>query len=122
MMFCPVKWLLKIMRMKTMYNNKFNANMDNRRRSQKERNRAWELKMLERAGKIQLLQEQVVYELLPKQDGERPVTYIADFVYWKEGKMVVEDVKGYKKGPAWELYVIKRKLMLFRYGIKIKET
>ncbi len=107
---------------KTMYKNKYNANMDKRRRSQKERNRAWELKMLEKAGKISLLQEQVPYELLPKQDGERPVIYYADFVYWKDGKMIVEDVKGYKKGTAYELYVIKRKLMLYRYGIHIKET
>lgn len=105
-----------------MYKNKFNANMDNKRRSKKERERAWELKMLERAGKIQSLSEQVVFELLPKQDGEKAVTYIADFTYWKDGRFVVEDVKGYRKGTAYQLFVIKRKLMLYRYGIKVKET
>ena len=78
--------------------------------------------MMERAGEISLLQEQVRYELLPRQQGERAVIYIADFVYWKNGKMVVEDVKGYRKGTAYELYVIKRKLMLYRYGIHITET
>lgn len=105
-----------------MYKNKFNANMDNKRRSKKERERAWELKMLERAGKIQSLSEQVVFELLPRQDGEKAVTYIADFTYWKDGRFVVEDVKGYRKGTAYQLFVIKRKLMLYRYGIKVKET
>ena len=102
--------------------NKFNANMDSRRRSQKERKRAWELKMLERAGKISLLEEQVKYELIPKQPGERAAYYIADFRYWENGKMIVEDVKGYRKGTAYELFVIKRKLMLYRYGIHIRET
>lgn len=107
---------------RAMYNNKFNANMDKHRRSQKERNRAWELKILERKGIINGLSEQVVFELIPKQDGEKAVTYIADFTYWKDGKFIVEDVKGYRKGTAYQLFVIKRKLMLYRYGIKVKET
>lgn len=105
-----------------MYKNKYNANMDRKHRSKKERDRAFELKLMERAGRIQSLSEQVPFELLPKQDGERAATYIADFTYWENGKFVVEDVKGYKNGAAWDLYVLKRKLMLYRYGIKIKET
>ena len=59
--------------------NKFNANMDNRRRSAKERARAWELRQLEKAGKISGLSEQVSFNLLPKQEGEKPVVYWADF-------------------------------------------
>lgn len=102
--------------------NKFNANMDKHHRSAKERARAAELRLMERAGIISLLQEQVKYELIPKQNGERAVFYVADFVYWKDGRMIVEDVKGYRKGTAYELYVIKRKLMLYRYGIHITET
>ena len=102
--------------------NKFNANMDKHRRSAKERARAAELRLLQRAGKIQNLSEQVAFELLPKQDGERAATYIADFTYWQDGKFVVEDVKGYKGGTAYQLFVLKRKLMLYRYGIKVKET
>ena len=105
-----------------MYKNKFNANMDRQHRSKKERERAFELKLMERAGRIQSLSEQVPFELIPKQDGERAAIYIADFTYWQDGRFVVEDVKGYKKGAAWDLYVLKRKLMLYRYGIKIKET
>ena len=84
----------------------------------KEANRWCELKLLERTGKIQHLQRQVKYALIPKQDGERAVEYIADFVYHKDGKLVVEDVKGKKTKD----YIIKRKLMLWVHGIKIKET
>lgn len=102
--------------------NKYNANMDRHRRSAKERARAAELKLMERAGRIQGLSEQVRFELLPKQDGERAVTYTADFTYWQGGQFVVEDVKGYRRGNAYALFVIKRKLMLYRYGIKVKET
>ena len=102
--------------------NKYNANMDKHRRSQKERNRAWELKMLERAGKISSLSEQVRFELLPKQEGEQAAFYIADFTYWENGKFIVEDVKGYKGDNAYRLFVLKRKLMLYRYGIHVKET
>lgn len=78
-----------------------------------------ELRILERAGKISDLQRQVKYELIPKQDGERACTYVADFVYIdSDGNTVVEDTKGVKT----DAYKIKRKLMLHRYGIKIKET
>ena len=96
--------------------------MDKRRRSEKERRRAYELKLLERAGRIQNLSEQVRFELIPKQDGERAVFYIADFTYWENGQFVVEDVKGYKKGASYANFVIKRKLMLYRYGYKVRET
>ena len=53
---------------------------------------------------------------------EREAAYIADFVYFdREGNTVVEDVKGYRNGQAYAVFVLKRKLMLERYGIKIKE-
>ena len=84
----------------------------------KEANRWCELKLLERAGKIRHLQRQVKYHLIPKQEGEREVYYIADFVYQEDGKLVVEDVKGKRTKE----YIIKRKLMLWIHGIKIKET
>ena len=84
----------------------------------KEANRWCELKLLERAGQIRLLQRQVKYTLIPKQEGEREVCYIADFVYQEDGKLVVEDVKGKRTKE----YIIKRKLMLWVHGIKIKET
>ena len=89
--------------------------------SRKEYYRWCDLRLLEKAGKISDLKRQVKYELIPKQDGERACTYVADFEYIQDGKKVVEDVKGYKRGAAYQLFSIKRKLMLLQ-GIRVKET
>lgn len=88
--------------------------------SQKEANRWMELKLYERAKVIKELKRQVRYTLIPKQDGERACEYIADFVYTdcKSGETIVEDTKGFKTKD----YIIKRKLMLYVHGIKIKEV
>ena len=91
--------------------------------SAKEARRGAELRLLERAGKIQDLCAQVKYTLIPaqKRDGkviERAVTYIADFVYKENGDTVVEDAKGVRTKE----YIIKRKLMLWEHGIQIKEV
>lgn len=87
--------------------------------SKKEGQRYQELKLLQRAGKIRDLRLQVEFELIPKQAGERACKYKADFVYHLAGtgEMVVEDVKGKRTRD----YIIKRKLMLWRHGIKIVE-
>ena len=108
--------------------------------SRKEANRWCELTLLERAGKISGLQRQVPFELIPAQyesferygkkgkrlkDGQRciekSVVYIADFVYIEDGKKVVEDVKS-EATKKKESYIIKRKLLLWVYGIKLRET
>ena len=86
--------------------------------SKKEFIRWCDLRLLERAGKISDLKRQVKYELIPKQDGERACNYVADFVYCQDGNTVVEDCKGFRT----EGYKIKRKLMLWVHGIKVKET
>lgn len=91
--------------------------------SMKEYRRFCELSLLERAGAIAELQRQVKFELIPSQrvDGkvvERPCSYVADFVYQQDGKTVVEDAKGFKTTD----YIIKRKLMLWVHGIRIKEV
>ena len=93
--------------------------------SRHEAKRYVELKYMERAGLIKNLQLQRVYTLIGPQadkDGnviERPVKYIADFVYKdKDGKTVVEDAKGVRT----DVYRIKRKLMLSIYGIRIQEV
>ena len=112
--------------------------------SAKEYRRWCELRLLERAGRISGLKRQVTFELIPLQREkstqiykagpqkglpkpgaviEKACSYVADFVYCDaEGKTVIEDTKGYKKGAAYDLFVIKRKLFLQRYGIQIKET
>jgi len=90
--------------------------------SHKEARRFMELKLMEKAGEITNLQRQVKYELIPKQTSDKakrvimPVNYYADFVYEENGETVVEDVKGVKTPE----FIIKAKLMLWRYGIWIK--
>ena len=86
--------------------------------SKAEAKRGFELELLERAGKIENLRRQVSFELIPKQDGERAVSYVADFAYWQDGKLIVEDVKGVRTS----VYNLKRKLMLWVHNIRILET
>ncbi|MDP1931928.1 MAG: DUF1064 domain-containing protein [Gammaproteobacteria bacterium] len=92
--------------------------------SKREKKRAMELKILRMAGDIQCLREQVKFELIPSQRGsdgkviERAVTYTADFVYERGGKVIVEDAKGIKT----PVYVVKRKMMLFFHGIRVVEV
>ena len=76
------------------------------------------LRLLERAGAIKDLKRQVKFELIPRIGDERPCNYIADFTYMENGEMVVEDVKGVRT----DAYKIKKKLMLWVHGIRIKET
>lgn len=112
--------------------------------SQKEARRYYELKLLQRAGEIKDLELQKEFELIPAQyesferygkkgqrlkDGKRCIekscVYKADFTYTdtKSGKTVVEDVKGYvdPSSAGFAKFVIKRKLMLYIHGIRIKE-
>lgn len=109
--------------------------------STKEANRYKELKLLEKSGKIKNLQLQVPFVLIPaqyveetvytpkthkekivKKLVERKLEYVADFSFVEDGKIVVEDVKGYRRGSAYATYTIKRKLMLHKYGIRIREV
>lgn len=102
--------------------------------SQKEAHRHAELLLLEKAGTISGLQRQVKFVLIPaqyepdtigKRGGvkrgkliERECAYIADFVYTQDGETIVEDAKGFKTPE----YRIKKKLLLWVRGIRIKET
>ena len=97
--------------------------IDGQRIPSKREARRWaELQLLERAGAIADLRRQVTFELIPKQKRgdrtEQPVKYIADFVYKENGEEVVEDAKGFRTRE----YIIKRKLMLWTYGIEIREV
>lgn len=87
--------------------------------SKREEKRYGELVLLQQIGEISDLKRQVKFELLPRQDGERAVSYFADFTYLQDGKLVAEDVKS--KATITTVYILKRKLLLFRHGIRIKE-
>lgn len=94
--------------------------------SKKEARRYRHLKLLEKAGKVLDLRLQVPYEPLPKQkraDGKTEVCvrYVADFVYTEGGRQVVEDVKS-EATRRLQLYVLKRKLMLWVHGIMLREV
>ena len=105
--------------------------------SRREYYRYKELWFLERAGKIQKLERQKKYILIPamyetferygkngqrlkegKRCIEKECAYYADFAYIKDGETIVEDAKGVRTKD----YIIKRKLMLFIHGIRIKEV
>lgn len=111
--------------LKTSRGNKYHAERSGGYASRKERRRADELRLLQRAGLISSLREQVPYELIPAQRDangkllERACRYVADFVYNdKDGRTVVEDAKGVRT----DVYRIKRKLMLKVYGISVREV
>ena len=114
--------------------------------SKKEAKRYCELKLLLQAGEISHLELQKEYVLIPSQYEEsrevytrgekkgqpkqgrlleRGISYVADFVYIDERNqtLVVEDVKGYRdpSSAPYAKFVMKRKLMLYFYGIQVKE-
>lgn len=91
--------------------------------SKREAARYRELLLMEQAGYIRELKKQVVFPLIPSQrvNGrvvERKCDYRADFTYYEGDEFVVEDVKGFRTPD----YIIKRKLMLWIHGIRIKEV
>ena len=105
------------------YGNRRFVSEDGTFDSLKEFRRWQELKLMPRAGVIHDLKRQVPFELIPaqKENGkviERAVTYKADFTYTENGETVVEDVKGIRTKE----YILKRKIMLWEFGIKIKEV
>lgn len=103
--------------------------------SKREAKRFLELKILEKAGKISGLQRQKKILLIPaqyepdiigprggKKKGkliEHECSYVADFVYFDEEEkdFVIEDTKGVRTPE----YVIKRKLLLWLNGYRIRE-
>jgi len=114
--------------------------------SKREAHRWAELKMLEMTGYISDLKTQVPFELIPAQYEDVPtgeyykrgekkgqpkykrvcieqsIVYVADFVYQENGKTVVEDTKGCRDGITYNYFVLKRKLMLYFKGIRVKEV
>lgn len=81
-----------------------------------------QLRLLERAGAIQnlrthpryLLQDSFTYQ----GHKERKIEYEADFEYTLNGKKIVEDTKS--EGTRTEVYKLKRKLFLYKYGDRVE--
>ena len=106
--------------------------------SKREAERFLVLADAERRGIISNLECQPTWELVPHQYAteivqlktktkevqrlvERKIEYTADFRYVKNGEVVVEDVKISKYMLPKE-FVLKRKLMLWRHGVRIREV
>lgn len=127
------------MRYRNKYGNKNIITSDGTFDSRKEYFRYKELSLLAKAGAIQNLKRQVKFVLIPTQYEpstevykkgekkgqpkpgrviEKECSYYADFVYELNGEKVVEDTKGVKTKE----YIIKRKLMLYIHGIRIREV
>lgn len=90
--------------------------------SAKEAKRYTQLRDMEKAGAIHGLLLQVPFEILPSFECDgvkyRGMRYIADFVYIRDGKRVVEDCKGFKTAE----YKLKKKLMAYINNINIEES
>jgi hypothetical protein len=106
--------------------------------SKKEMQRYIILKEAEESGIISDLQLQVRYELIPAVTEEytvhlktkdttktrtlqRAITYTCDFQYYKDGELIVEDVKASAAMLPKE-FILKEKLMFALKGIKIKRV
>ena len=90
--------------------------------SKKEANYYTKLKILRDAGKIVdlELQKRFVLQQGFKLNGKsyRAITYIADFIYKDDKGVHVVDTKGYRT----EVYKIKKKLFMKKFGIEIEEV
>lgn len=90
--------------------------------SAKEAKRYVKLRDMQEAGRIRGLRLQVPFEILPSFECDgvkyRGMRYVADFVYYRDGKVVVEDCKGFKTPE----YKMKKKLMAFINHINIEES
>lgn len=90
--------------------------------SAKEAKRYARLRDMAAVGEIDGLRLQVPFELLPSFECDgvkyRGMKYVADFVYNRGGKVVVEDCKGMKTAE----YKLKKKLMAFINHINIEES
>ena len=104
------------------YKNKKVVYKDMRFDSKKEYLRYIVLEEMQRKREIDGLQRQVPFVLVPSFQLNnikyKGIKYIADFVYKKDGKIVVEDVKGIRT----DVYKIKKKLMAYIHKIEIKEV
>ncbi len=99
-----------------MIRHKFNAKpteLDGIRfSSKKEAKRYSELKLLQKSSEVLFFIRQVPFHLPAN------VRYVCDFmVFWTNGEVTIEDVKGMKT----DMYIVKKKILEDMYPIKITE-
>lgn len=87
--------------------------------SKAEARRYGELRLQEKAGQITDLEVHPTYELVV--NGYRIGKYTVDFRYKRDGRMVVEDVKGgAKSDPNLRAVKLKIKLVRALYGVDVE--
>ena len=123
---------------KNKYNNKKIVNEFGTWDSKKEYQRYMFLQDAEEKGLIRDLKRQARFELIPAIKEEyiehlktkdkvktrtlqHAICYTCDFRYSKDGVVIVEDVKASPKMLPKE-FILKEKLMFWRYGIRIKRV
>lgn len=94
--------------------------------SQAEADRYMELRCMEKAGLIIHLECHPHFDLIPSQKvpGQqtfRPHRYTADFSYYRDGELIVEDVKSVRTREERD-YIINRKLMWMLHHIFVHEV
>ncbi len=103
--------------------NKFGNTPTDGKDSKREARRGDALRLLEQAGEISELREQIKFVLIPRQDDAagkclfRAVTYTLDYQYRdRAGTMHYEDVKGYPN----DRFPMKRALMYRVHGVFVE--
>lgn len=89
--------------------------------SKKEARRYGELKLMEFGRLISHLVLQPKFNI--RIDGVDICRYVGDFQYWANNDtVIVEDVKGMRKGAAYEMFKLKKRLVKAIYGIEVVEV
>ena len=108
--------------MTSKYHNVRNTLAGENYSSLRERNRHLELILEQRAGRLSNLRREVSFELAPKAKVlgklKRSLRYVADFVYERDGALVVEDCKGFRTA----MFRLKAHLLKTGHGIDILLT
>lgn len=115
-------WLRVEKESRSKYGNKKVGEYD----SQKEAHYAQQLEIMKHsadlAERVVKVEHHVIFELIPAQDGEKPVTYELDFrVTYADGHIEHVDVKSDATRKD-KVYILKRKLMKWVHGITIREV
>lgn len=89
--------------------------------SKAEATRAHELWLLQLSGEVKEVEYQPKFPIVIND--KKVADYIADFrVIYSDGHVEIEDVKGLKKGAAYSLFKLKKKIVEAMYSIEIKEV